>query len=58
MIMTWKFHATIAITSAPRPTPMAVPRGPAMGRNSVHGMTKESQPTAQPKASDQAAMEA
>ena len=38
------------MTSPPMPMPSAVPTGPAMGRKVVPGMTKEPQPTLQPKA--------
>ena len=37
--------------TAPIPMPSTVPMGPAMGRKVLPGMTKEPQPTAQPKAS-------
>ena len=53
--MKWKFQATVAMTSVPTTSPIRVPTGPASGRNEVQGMTNESQPSAQPKASAQAA---
>ena len=44
------------ITSPPTSIPIAVPMGPASGRNVVPGMTNEPQPTAQPKESAQTAI--
>ena len=40
--------------SPPTAMPSTVPRGPALGKNTVPGITKAPQPTAQPKANAQA----